>query len=116
MSACIKKTSLGQQPPRARAHRCTTTTSAHAHRAKILAFQHSEPYSKVGRPLPSTNSRNHLDEYFPCKASKKVHPSTGAHLRVKSATSNYDTFFQYPSPNNRRRYRRHQGRSTSRRF
>src|ERR1700737_507150 len=70
MSAGIKKKSLGQQPPRARAHRCTTTTSAHAHRAKILAFQHSGSYSKVERPLPSTNSCNRFDEYFPCEASK----------------------------------------------
>src|SRR5258708_12709689 len=104
MSACIKKKSLGQQPPRARAHQCTTTTSAHAHRAKILAFQHSEPYSKVGRSLPSTNSRNQLDEYFPCEASKKVHPSIGAHLRVNSAPSNYNTFSQYPTPHNRIQY------------
>jgi hypothetical protein len=35
MSAGVKKEFLGQQPPRASAHACTTTTSATAHRAKI---------------------------------------------------------------------------------
>jgi hypothetical protein len=36
MNAGIKKYSLGRQPPRARAHRYTTT-SACAHRGKVLA-------------------------------------------------------------------------------
>jgi hypothetical protein len=35
MSAGVKKNFLGQQPPRASAHACTTTTSATAHSAKI---------------------------------------------------------------------------------
>jgi hypothetical protein len=35
MSAGIKKKLLGQQPPRASAHACTTTTSAATRRAKI---------------------------------------------------------------------------------
>src|ERR1700722_1890463 len=39
MSAGIKKYPLGRQPPRARAHRYTTT-SACAHRGKVLA-QHN---------------------------------------------------------------------------
>jgi hypothetical protein len=38
MSAGVKKNFLGQQPPRASAHACTTTTSATAHRAKIAAL------------------------------------------------------------------------------
>jgi hypothetical protein len=38
MSAGIKKKFLGQQPPRASAHACTTTTSATAHGAKIGAI------------------------------------------------------------------------------
>ncbi len=40
MSAGVKKEFLGQQPPRASAHAYTTTTSATAHRAKILALCH----------------------------------------------------------------------------
>src|SRR5580698_5593302 len=36
----VKKEFLGQQPPRASAHTCTTTTSAEAHRAKILTIRH----------------------------------------------------------------------------
>jgi hypothetical protein len=38
MSAGIKKEFLGQQPPRASAHACTTTTSTAAHRAKIAVL------------------------------------------------------------------------------
>src|ERR1700731_2014906 len=34
--AGIKRNTLDRQPPRARAHECTTTTDAHAHRGKIL--------------------------------------------------------------------------------
>jgi hypothetical protein len=37
MSAGVKKEFLGQQPPRASAHACTTTTSAATRRAKIGA-------------------------------------------------------------------------------
>jgi hypothetical protein len=38
MSAGVKNEFLGQQPPRASAHACTTTTSAAAQRAKIAAI------------------------------------------------------------------------------
>jgi hypothetical protein len=48
MIAGIKKKLLGQQPPRAKAHRCTTatTTNAHALCAEILAT-HNLAYSKL---------------------------------------------------------------------
>jgi hypothetical protein len=47
MSAGVKKEFLGQQPPRASAHACTTTTSATAHCAKILALGHQNMNSRL---------------------------------------------------------------------
>src|ERR1700676_529044 len=49
VSADIKKESLGQQPPRASAHACTTTTSAAAHSAKIAVLWHSSLDSRLNR-------------------------------------------------------------------
>src|SRR5579872_492727 len=47
MSAGFKKDFLGQQPPRASAHACTTTTSATTRRARISAIRHSSLHSRL---------------------------------------------------------------------
>jgi hypothetical protein len=50
MSAGVKKEFLGQPPPRASAHACTTTTSATAHRAKIATIGHWSLNSRLNGP------------------------------------------------------------------
>ena len=55
ISAGIKKNPLGRQPPRASAHECTTT-SAHAHRGKVLSHHTLHPESNAfGGTLPAPN-------------------------------------------------------------
>src|SRR5580658_1224675 len=51
ISAGIRTNSLGRHPPRASAHACATTTSAHTRRGKILPdhLLHSRPAEPCGQ-------------------------------------------------------------------
>src|ERR1700676_2069676 len=72
ISAGFTVNPLVRQPPCARAHACTTTTRAHAHRAKDLP-QHSDCHSKSTGPSGQQTSVLPFDAYFRSNESEFSH-------------------------------------------